>query len=230
MAKTPRFAWQNGAAAAVTVITASDEQSAFPARNVGDPSLAKTWRSKVGWTVTAGLYDKIDVLEGGVARVATIAAGSYTLATDEAGAVQAALNAMPGAVNTYTCTYNAATHKFTIARATGAATVSLLWSTGANAFKSAGKDLGFSVAADDTGATSYIADFVAYQSRKYLDLISTSSFSVDIVLGENDAIDIDNGGVTLALSENTWWDFAVYRGVSSGAADWNHVIRYNWGF
>jgi hypothetical protein len=38
------------------------------------------------------------------------------------------------------------------------------------------------------------------------------------------------GGVTLALTENTWWDFAVYKGISKGAADWNHVVRYNWGF
>ncbi len=38
------------------------------------------------------------------------------------------------------------------------------------------------------------------------------------------------GGVTLALSENTWWDLGVYRGVSDGAADWNHVLRFNFGF
>ncbi|HEX2860340.1 MAG TPA: transporter, partial [Lacunisphaera sp.] len=38
------------------------------------------------------------------------------------------------------------------------------------------------------------------------------------------------GGVTFAVSDNTWWDFAVYKGISSGAADWNHVIRFNFGF
>lgn len=37
-------------------------------------------------------------------------------------------------------------------------------------------------------------------------------------------------GATLAVSERTWWDFAVYRGISSGAADWNHVLRFNFGF
>jgi hypothetical protein len=41
---------------------------------------------------------------------------------------------------------------------------------------------------------------------------------------------IMGGGVTVALSENTWWDFAVYRGISTGASDWNHVIRYNIAF
>lgn len=38
------------------------------------------------------------------------------------------------------------------------------------------------------------------------------------------------GGVTLAISDQTWWDFAVYKGISKGAADWNHVVRFNWGF
>lgn len=37
-------------------------------------------------------------------------------------------------------------------------------------------------------------------------------------------------GATLAVSERAWWDFAVYRGISSGAADWNHVLRFNLGF
>jgi hypothetical protein len=37
-------------------------------------------------------------------------------------------------------------------------------------------------------------------------------------------------GVTLTVSEHAWWDFAVYRGISSGAADWNHVLRFNFGF
>ena len=37
-------------------------------------------------------------------------------------------------------------------------------------------------------------------------------------------------GVTLAVSGNCWWDLAVYRGISPSAADWNHVLRFNWGF
>lgn len=38
------------------------------------------------------------------------------------------------------------------------------------------------------------------------------------------------GGVKLNVSETIWWDFAVYRGLSRGAADWNPVVRFNWGF
>ena len=38
------------------------------------------------------------------------------------------------------------------------------------------------------------------------------------------------GGVTFAFSENIWWDYALYRGLSHGAADWLHVLRLNWRF
>jgi len=38
------------------------------------------------------------------------------------------------------------------------------------------------------------------------------------------------GGVTFAVSDKISWDFAVYRGISRGAADWNPVLRLNWGF
>ena len=37
-------------------------------------------------------------------------------------------------------------------------------------------------------------------------------------------------GVTLAVSDSTWWDYAMYKGISKGAADWTHVLRLNWGF
>jgi hypothetical protein len=38
------------------------------------------------------------------------------------------------------------------------------------------------------------------------------------------------GGVTYALSDNLWFDLAAYHGLSSGAADWNYVLRFNLGF
>jgi hypothetical protein len=37
-------------------------------------------------------------------------------------------------------------------------------------------------------------------------------------------------GATLTLTESAWWDFAVYRGISDGAADWTQVLRFNLGF
>jgi hypothetical protein len=41
---------------------------------------------------------------------------------------------------------------------------------------------------------------------------------------------IMGAGVTLSVSDKAWWDFVVYKGISRGAADWNHVIRFNLGF
>ncbi len=38
------------------------------------------------------------------------------------------------------------------------------------------------------------------------------------------------GGVTFAVSGLFSWDYAVYRGISSGAPGWNPVIRANWRF
>ena len=38
------------------------------------------------------------------------------------------------------------------------------------------------------------------------------------------------GGATFAFSENIWWDYALYRGLSHGASDWLHVLRLNWRF
>jgi hypothetical protein len=37
-------------------------------------------------------------------------------------------------------------------------------------------------------------------------------------------------GVTLTVSKYAWWDFAVYRGITDSAADWTHVLRFNYGF
>jgi hypothetical protein len=38
------------------------------------------------------------------------------------------------------------------------------------------------------------------------------------------------GGVTLAVGKLVSWDFAVYRGISRGAPDWNPVVRVNVAF
>ena len=38
------------------------------------------------------------------------------------------------------------------------------------------------------------------------------------------------GGATLAVSADVTWDYAIYRGFSSGASGWKHVLRLTWGF
>ena len=169
---TVRLVWSNLAALAGAVVAASSEQSAFPARAVQSPGMATGWRSQIGWTVVADFNDKIDFVEGGSTKAGTVAAGTYATGALYAAAVQTAMNAA-AATNTYTVSYSTSTHKFTVARATGGATISIPWITGTNASKCVAGDLGFT--ADDTGATSYVGDVATYQSKQYLLLDCGSS-------------------------------------------------------
>lgn len=70
--------------------------------------------------------------------------------------IAARMNAAGGDTN-YACTFDPATNKFTITN-NSIVELQLLWSTGTNAANSVGTTIGFSVAADDTSATSYEAD------------------------------------------------------------------------
>lgn len=37
-------------------------------------------------------------------------------------------------------------------------------------------------------------------------------------------------GATLHVSDNTWWDYAIYRGLAHAASTWSPVLRFNYGF
>lgn len=178
--RVQRFLWDNLILASTTVLSALSSTAGLPVAHLRDPLQSKRWRSAVGWTVAAGFNNKIDFTEAGVARVGTITASTYSTGATMATAIQAAMNAAPGAVNTYTVTYDAGTHKFTIARATGAAAVVLKFAAGAaNYASSVHPDLGYSNA-DKSGDTSYLADLAVHQSRQalYADLGASSIFSV----------------------------------------------------
>lgn len=45
--------------------------------------------------------------------------------------------------------------------------------------------------------------------------------------GSGSAKGVMGGGVTLAVNESLWWDYALYKGISTAAADWQHVLRLN---
>lgn len=99
--------------------------------------------------------NKLDFTDDDGTVAATIASGTYKTPQDLAAAVQAAMRAVQ-TNETATVTYSTATGKFTIS-CTGTV-FSLLWNSGANAANDIGTLLGFSTAADDTLATSYLAD------------------------------------------------------------------------
>lgn len=173
--RVQRFAYTNLIQAAASTVTGDSERVAGPLAWLDNPLPSKSWRSGVGWRVSAK-NNKINYSEGAAACVATVATGAYQTGDEMATAVQTAINAAAPA-NTYAVLYDAGTKKFTIARSTGVATFSLLWATGLNREYGCGVDLGFNVAADDTGATTYTGDYACYQSRHWLDLDAGSALS-----------------------------------------------------
>ncbi|MFZ5494773.1 MAG: transporter [Verrucomicrobiota bacterium] len=66
------------------------------------------------------------------------------------------------------------------------------------------------------------------------DLTSAIGVYGELALGKSSGDSTTEGlmgvGVTLSVSDRTWWDFALYKGISRGAADWNQVVRFNFGF
>lgn len=97
---------------------------------------------------------KLDFFDG-TNRVATVAAKLYKDPKELADAIQTSMNAQ-GSVDTFSVSYSDSTGKFTIA--TSGATLSLKWSTGANTANTIGDKIGFVIASDDTGATTYTSD------------------------------------------------------------------------
>ncbi len=105
------------------------------------------------FSVVTGVNDKLDFDEGGGELPVEIPEGQYDFQT--LGDKLASLMTVAAAA-TITVTYNVGTRKFTIS-STGA-TFNLRWNTGTNAAVSIGGLLGYDTSADDTGATSYLAD------------------------------------------------------------------------
>lgn len=170
-------------------LAASSENNALPVQNLRDHRITKVWRSGQYWTIsiTPGFENfRINFTEGGVARVASVAAGTYITGTLMASAVQTAMSAA-AVTNTYTVTYSTSTRKFTIARSGGAAAFEIQWATGADKYRSIGPSIGYSDAADDTGATTYTSDFASRTGRRFVgvDLGSAKIPTYCEVIGHN---------------------------------------------
>jgi hypothetical protein len=115
---------------------------------------------------------------------ATIAAGTYKDPHELAAAIETAMNAL-GSVDIFTVVYQDADGKFKI---TSDGTVfELLHNTGANAANSIADLIGFSVAADDTGALFYVSDtaqsWAAPYSPDYDDSSANVAKSNEAMLG-----------------------------------------------
>jgi len=183
----PRFLWRNLVQGRDTAVGASSEQPTFPARWIQDQLRSQMWRSRIGWNIVAGFNDRLDFVESGAARAALLAPANLVDRDSFALEVQAAMNAAPGAVNTYEVVWDEARERFRIARASGTAAFVLPWRGGPNAAVSCGRDLGFDVGADDLGSASYVADEPALKSREWLsfDLGAPAELRCGILLDHN---------------------------------------------
>lgn len=175
---TPRIHYANWVTDAETILSASSEQTpVYGVTNLRDPTPTRQWWSRLGWNVRPSFNNKLYFTEAGVARIATIATGNYASGTTYAAAVQTAMNAAPGATNTYTVTYNTTTKFFTIARATGSNALVLSFASSLNQ-DSAHPDLGFNNQ-DRTGSTSYQGNAAAYKSREWVLFTRSTGFWSD---------------------------------------------------
>ena len=107
--------------------------------------------------------------------------------------------------NTYTAAYSTSTKKFTLARATGASTMGLMWTDAHWLGRSMGLDLGFLVAADDTGATTYDSDAASYQSRHSIEVDFGQSLGVtsSVVINHNAG---SGGTFTIEANDEPFWE------------------------
>jgi hypothetical protein len=167
--RTPRFAKDNLLRALPTVVTASSFDPLHPVRHLlFDELVSKRWRSLTGWSVLTEYGDRLPFVEGGTPHAASIPVGQYLTGTALAAAITTAMNAVGGIANTYLATYNDSVGQFTLARATGGASFSLPFGTGANLYRSVHRDLGFFLDEDLTGSASYSTPFVVRSGRQWI--------------------------------------------------------------
>lgn len=125
----------------------------------------------------------LDFDDAGGEENASITEKTYKNPTQLGEAIEVAMNALT--TDVITVTYSDTTGKFTIA--TDGASLSLLWNTGTNTANTIGGELGFTVAADDTGALTYTSDSAitlsAPQTPTYDDSDPLAAKSHEVMIG-----------------------------------------------
>lgn len=162
--------------AAISQVEIPDEALGISFRSWDDESAATLPSEKLVWfaqdedpdpdadmfTFTTASNDVIRVTDDGGGPVdvsittgagSTITSGTAYRFDDVAAGLKAVLDGNATLSQTYTVTFDETTRKFTIAH--GGATLSLHWSHANSTIEAT---IGFSDAADDTGATTYTAD------------------------------------------------------------------------
>lgn len=141
-------------------VSASSEDSNFPASNLSKYIRGKVWRSS-GTFVIDSSNNKLDFDDGGGEENVTLDSGTYT-ASELAAEIKSKMEAATG--DTITVTFSTSTGKWTIASDGG--TLSLLWNSGTNNANSVAESIGFDSSADDTGAVTYTGDNIAIHTEE----------------------------------------------------------------
>lgn len=171
------YPWQDNVS-----VSASSANPEFPVSNVKKTSRSKVWRSSAtGNFVIDSTNNKLNFKEsaGGAELTATLTSGAYT-STTLATEIKTQLEAVGAA--TYTVSKSATTGKWTIA--SNGAYLALLTNTGTNVGTSAWSAIGFSTAADHTGATTYTGSNIAIHTEEWvlIDLLSTEEIDTFALL------------------------------------------------
>lgn len=156
-------------------ITASSENTSFPATNVGHEFRSKVWRSTGSYVITSS-NNKINFKEtgGGAELTAALTVGTYTTTT-LAAEIKTKMDAATVNARTYTVSRSTTTGKWTIA---GQTFLSLLFSTGTNAATSVRTVIGFGTN-DFTAATTYTGPTAAWHTEEGVVIDLQSSEQID---------------------------------------------------
>jgi hypothetical protein len=190
-------------------LSATSEDSNFPASNMSDPLRARAWRS-AGYFEIGSTNKYIDFKEsgGGSELTATLTEANYSvddLETEIKTRMEAA------GAETYTISFSSSTGLWTIS--TGGSFLSLLNATGTNAANNVlDKSLGFE-SADRTGATSYTGSAIALHTIERLIVDLQAGFTSTPVDSVAIVIDPVRGNqfseqATLTLKANNTLDFS----------------------
>ena len=129
--------------------------------------------------------EDLDFNDGSV-QLASMTNKMYSDPIELAAEIQNKMDAQSS--DAITCVYSNVTGKFTIASDGG--TFELLWATGANTATTIGGDIGFTVSADDTGATTYVSDsavsLASYHTGVFDDADPLVAKANEVMIGDAD--------------------------------------------
>lgn len=145
----------------------------------------------------------LDFTDDDGTAAAQITAKTYKDPHELAAALQVAINAVT--TQTFAVSYRDSDGKYVISSSTSAV-VSLLWNTGANAANTVGDKIGFSTAADDTGATSYESDsaldFSSPQTASFDSADPLAAKGNEVFIGDaDDNVCFEASSVTFTLGD-----------------------------